>query len=88
MEIIIAVVSAIIGLFIYNRVQKSKADSGQRELEIKAAVIEEKVDNLQNAVKESQKEEAKDVKQIENEQGKNLSGQSLVDFFTGRNRSK
>lgn len=84
MEIIIAVVSAIIGLFIYNRVQKSKADSGQRELEIKTAVIEEKVDNLQNAVKQSEKEEKQDVKQIENEQGKKVSGSDLVDFFDKR----
>jgi len=88
MEIIVAVISTIIGLFIYSRVQKGRADSGQRELEIKSAVIENKIDNLQQDVNNSKKEEEANVKKIEDEQSKNLSGSSLVDFFDNRGKPK
>lgn len=88
MEIIIAVVSAIIGLFIYNRVQKSNSDSGQRQLEIKSKVIEQQVKDLQSRVDDSKKEEDNNVKQIKSEQDKELSPSDLVDFFDNRGKPK
>jgi len=84
MEIVVAIVSAIVGLFIYSRVQKSNADAGQRELEVKTAVIETKLDNLQTSVVESEKQEKKDVTTIETEQKKPQTVKDLVDFFTNR----
>lgn len=84
MEYIIAIASAALGLFIYNRVVQSKADSGQRELEIKTAILEEKDKNLQAEQKEIEKEANDKIKEIENEQNKKPTIDQLVDFFRNR----
>lgn len=84
MEYIIAIASGVLGLFIYNRIVQSKADSGQRELEIKTAVLEEKDKNLQAKQEEIKQEEAEKVKEIENEQNKKPTIDQLVDFFRNR----
>lgn len=84
MEYIIAIASGVLGLFIYNRVVQSRADSGQRKLEIKTAVLEEKDKNLQAKQEEIKQEEAEQVKEIENEQNKKPTIDQLVDFFRNR----
>ena len=84
MEYIIAIASGVLGLIIYNKVVQSKADSGQRKLEIKTAVLEEKDKNLQAKQEEIKQEEAEKVKEIENEQNKKPTIDQLVDFFRNR----
>jgi hypothetical protein len=86
MEIVVAVFSAVVGLFIFSRLQKSKADEGQRDLEIKSAVIETKVDNLKASVVESEHQEKTDVTKIEAEQKEPQTTESLVDFFVNRDK--
>lgn len=83
-ETIVAIVASIIGIFIYSRVQKSSADSGQRELEIKTAVTDEKVKNINRDIQDSEKQEKEDVKKIEADQNKKLANSDLVDWFRNR----
>lgn len=84
MEYIIAIVSGVLGLIIYNKVVQSRADSGQRELEIKTAVLDEKDKNLQAKQEEIKTEEAEQIKEIENEQNTKPTIDQLVDFFRNR----
>ena len=84
MEYIVALVFGLLGLVIYNKVSNSKADSGQRELEIKNAVLEERDKHLESQVSNIKREEQEKVKEIENEQNKKPTIDQLVDFFRNR----
>lgn len=86
-ELLVAVGSAIAGIFIFRAIVKSQADSGQRNLEIKSAVIDNKVENLEDKSKEIDKETVKEIQKIEQEQGKVLNAEELANWFNSRNKS-
>jgi glutamine cyclotransferase len=86
-ELLVAVGSAIAGIFIFRAIVKAQADSGQRELEIKSAVIDNKVENLENKAADIDKETIVEIKKIEQEQGKVLNAEELANWFNSRNKS-
>jgi|GEM_PF-5880782 CRISPR/Cas system CMR subunit Cmr6 (Cas7 group RAMP superfamily) len=88
MEIIIASLSAVLGVLIYSKFLKKKADDGQKNLEIKSAVINTKIDNIKEDINNVIKQEKEDVAEITKEQAKPVSNSDLVDFFDSRNKPK
>ena len=86
-ELLVAVASAVAGIFLFRAIVKSQADSGQRNLEIKSAVIDNKVENLEDKSKEIDKEATVEIQKIEQEQGKVLNAEELANWFNSRNKS-
>lgn len=85
-EILIALLSAVGGLVIYRLFTQKQADSGQRELEIKSAVIEEKVNNLLDKSKQIDVESKKEAATIRREKQKELNAENLANWFNDRNK--
>lgn len=80
-EAVVAIVGAIIGLFIYRAVGQKAVDAGQRTLETKVKEIEKKDAGLEQKISEIATDADKQIEEITNEQNKDQSTQSLVDFF-------
>ena len=80
-EGIVAVVGAVIGLFIYRIFGQKITDAGQRALEDKVKEIEKKDSELAGKDKEITAKETQKIEEITNEQNKKLSLSGLVDFF-------
>jgi hypothetical protein len=80
--------SGIVGILIFRTLVKGNADSGQRELEIKSAVIIEKINNLEDKSKELDKKTSEELQKLEAEQGKVLNAEELADWFNSRNKPK
>jgi len=86
-ELLVAIGSAVAGLFLFRLLVKNNADKGQRQLEIKTAVIENQVDNLREKQKEIASEAQADIKKLEREKEKELNAEELANWFNDRNKS-
>lgn len=84
MEILISVIGGILALFIYRRVSQSNVENGQKKLENRVKEIEKKKSELRKKEESISKRESEKVKEIEDEQNKNVTGDDLVDFFRNR----
>ena len=84
MEILVAVLGAIGGLFIFQ--QLVKANNGKKQAELESAVkkIEAKASDLTNANSAKEKETQDKVDAITKEQEKPTTTAALVDWFNNR----
>jgi hypothetical protein len=85
-EILVAVISAVGGLFLFRALSKASASQGQKELEVKVAVLEEKANTIIAGQAQKDKETEGKVNEITKEQDKPISTSSLVDWFNKRKR--
>ena len=85
-EILIAVLSGVAGLFLFRSLTKNAADKGQRELEVKVAVLEEKANNILAGQAQKDKETEGKVNEITKEQNSELTGNDLANWFNKRKR--
>jgi len=83
-ELIVAILGAAAGIIILRLFDKRSVDSNQKKLEAEVAEKEKEVAGLEGEQKQEDKETAKKVEEIEKEQSKDLSGDSLADFFRDR----
>ena len=83
-EVVIAVVGAVLALFGYKLFTKAAADKGQKDLEKKVAVIDEKVAEINRDQAKADKETQEKVDAIDKEKSDNPSGKSLADWFNNR----
>lgn len=83
-QVVIAVVGAIIALFGYKIFTKASSDKGQKQLEVKVAVIDEKVAEINREQVEADKETQEKVDAIDKDKNTELSGDALSDWFQRR----
>lgn len=83
-SVVVAVVSAVIGLFGYQAIQKYRVNKGQANLEDKVKANAEKTAAANQQIKDIDKQTAEVVKQVEQEQAKTPTAKDLVDFFNNR----
>lgn len=84
MEAIIAVIGAVIGLFIYRAFGQKNVERGQEKLENRVKEIRKEDDKLHEEERATKSREADKVKEIENEQNRDVTVDELVDFFNNR----
>ena len=84
MEILVAVISAIGGLFIFQYFNKARAQKGQAELETKVKDIVKKQDDITAGQKVKDAETKRKVDEITAEQDRKVTPEQLVDFFNSR----
>lgn len=70
--------------FIYNKLLGGYVDSKQVKHEEKVKKIEQDVARLDQQNKDIDKQTEKEVKEIENEQNKNLTGDDLANWYNRR----
>lgn len=80
-EVLVAVLSGVAGLFIFRSFLKGSADKGQKELEVKVAVLEEKANNVLAGQAQKDKETQGKVDELTEEQNKELTGDALAAWF-------
>ncbi len=83
-EGILTIVGAVLGLFIFRLFGQKKVESGQKELQAIVDKNKKKDSDLQRSATEVQDSEQKQVKEIEDEQKRDVTTDELVDFFTNR----
>jgi septal ring factor EnvC (AmiA/AmiB activator) len=88
MEVLVAIIGAIIGLFAYRFFGQRNVDSEQTKLEASIKLINKKDASLVDSLNEITKEESKKIEEITNEQNKNKSSDDLVDFFRNNKGGK
>jgi len=84
MEILVAIISAVGGLFIFQQLVKYNTNKRQSELEATVKKLEQQASDLQKKNDEIDKDTKDKVDVISKEQDKNLSGSDLVDWFNKR----
>jgi len=87
-QIIGFIVAAVGGIFAFNYYQGLKTNKNQAEVEKKAAVIENKIENLEEKRSEVDKVTKEKVANLEKEKQKDLNGKELADFFNNFNKPK
>lgn len=88
MEVLVAIIGAILGLFAYRFFGQKRVDSEQSRLEASIELINKKDDSLVDSLKQITKDESKKIEEITNEQNKNKSSNDLVDFFRNNKGGK
>lgn len=83
-ELIVAVLGAGLGVIILRFFDKKNIDAQQKRLASKVAEKEKEIAGIEGEQRQEDKETGKKVDEIEKEQSKDLSGDSLVDFFRNR----
>jgi len=81
MEVLVAIIGAMLGLFAYRFFGQKKVDSEQVKLEASVKVLEEKDTSLIKEARQITEDESKKVEEITDEQNKVKSSDDLVDFF-------
>lgn len=84
MDILVAILSAVAGLFIYQALGKKSADRGQIELETKVTQLEDKTKDLEAGIAKNEKETQGKVDEITKEQSKPLDSKQLAEWFSRR----
>ena len=85
-EAIVAIVGAVLGLFIFRLFGQKKVESGQKQLQTVVDKNKKKDVELQSKATEVQDSEQKQVKEIEDEQKRDVTSDDLVDFFNNRKK--
>jgi vacuolar-type H+-ATPase subunit F/Vma7 len=84
MEILVAVISAVGGLFLFQAFRKYSADKGQAELVEKVKKLEKKEADLIAKNEADKKETEKKIDEITKEQEKKLTSDDLANWFNKR----
>lgn len=84
MEVLISVIGGILALFIYRRVSQKNTENAQKRLHSRVKEIKKEDSELRKKEESISKRESEKVKEIEDEQNKNVTSDDLVDFFRNR----
>lgn len=83
-QAIVAIVSAVAGLFLFQFFSKAQADRRQVKLEAQVKDIETKAAAIKTEITEREKKTQEQVDAITKEQDKPITSSDLVDFFNNR----
>lgn len=83
-EGIVAIVGAVLGLFIFRLFGQKKVESGQKKLQATVDKNKEKDSELRRRATEVQANEQQQIKEIEDEQKRDVTTEELVDWFEKR----
>jgi hypothetical protein len=83
-EIVVALLSAVAGLFAYRAFTKSSADKGQQQLEMLLKPLREEAKQLEEHNARIKREKQEKIDAITKEQEKNPTASDLADFFNNR----
>lgn len=81
---IVAIIGAVFGLFIFRQFGQKKVESEQKKLQTTVDKNKEKDAELRRQSTEVQAREQQQVKEIEDEQKRDVTSDDLVDFFNNR----
>jgi hypothetical protein len=84
-EIVVALLSAVTGLFAYRAFTKSNADKGQEQLEMLLKPLREEAKQLEEHNARIKREKQEKIDAISKQQKENPTGADLADFFDKRN---
>jgi hypothetical protein len=84
MEILVAVISAVGGLFLFQAFRKYSADKGQAELVEKVKKLEQREKDIVAKTEKENKEIQGKIDEISKEQEKKLTGDDLANWFNNR----
>ena len=81
MELLVAVIGGISGLFLFQTLTKYQADKKQKELESQVIEIKKSEQQIVNNIKENEKTTQEKINEIDAKKDIDLIGNALADFF-------